>query len=350
MPTPPARVRPPRLATLAALLLPACADSTRPNDPSGSDPAASAPAITARTRLTLDGSRFRVNGSLTHTGTPTQGMLPNVRMANSVFQDAARRDFDPEGNTAEFLGRMGEYMSQGVLGFTVSLQGGYPGYEGARNSAFRSDGTLDGTYLARVARVVERADALGAVIILSLFYQRQDQILRDEQAVRAAVVNAVDWVRQRGYRNIVLEIVNEYGHSGFNHAVLRSDGGVAGLIRLARQRHSSLPIGASTRGNGRTTPRVAEASDVILVHFNQLATSEIRSRVQALRTAHPGKPIVCNEDDRTGADGVAALSAAVGAGASYGLMVERINQHYPFDFYGRGDDPKVYDRYRALAN
>ena len=340
--------RPP-LAALAVALLPACAEWTRPDESPDAGRSATHTAITARTRLTLDGPRFRVNGQLTYSGQPAQGMLLNVRMANSVFEDEARPAFDPDRNTAEFLGRMDDYVSHGVLGFTVSLQGGYPGYEGARNSAFLPDGSLDGTYLARVARVIERADALGAVVILSLFYQRQDQVLRDEQAIRTAIVKTVGWIAQRGYRNVILEIANEYGHSGFNHAVLRSDGGVAGLIRLAQDRLTSLPVGASTRGTARTTPRVAAASDVILVHFNQLATSDIPSRVKALRAESPSKPVVANEDDRTGSAGVAALTASVEAGASYGLMVEQVNQHYPFDFYGRNDDPKVYDRYRTLA-
>jgi hypothetical protein len=276
-------------------------------------------------------------------------MLLNVRMVNSVFQDDGRSDFDPEKNTAEFVGKMQEYVAHGVRAFTVSLQGGFPGYEGARNSAFRSDGTLDPTYLGRVARVIERADALGAVVILSLFYQRQDQRLRSEQAVRTGVVKAVDWVKQRGYRNIILEIANEYGHSGFDHAVLRSDAGVADLIRLAQERHTSLPVSASTRGTARTTPRVAAASDVILVHYNDLSTSEIQSRVRDLRATYRSKPIVGNEDDRTGSAAVAAMTASVGAGASYGLMVERVNQRYPFYFRGRSDDAEVYDRYRALA-
>jgi hypothetical protein len=30
-------------------------------------------------------------------------------------------------------------------------------------------------------------------------------------------------------------------------------------------------------------------------------------------------------------------------------MLERKNQHYPFEFHGRSDDPKVYDRYVALT-
>jgi hypothetical protein len=338
----------PILVALATLLLIACNDPTRPEPANPARHGAPA-AYTAHTRLTIDGPRFRLNGSLTYPGQPPEGMLLNVRMVNSVFEDDGRPEFDPEGNTAEFLGRMQEYVAQGVGAFTVSLQGGYPGYSGARNSAFQPDGNLKAAYLSRVARVIERADALGAVVILSLFYQRQDQVLRNEEAVRAGVIKAVDWVKQKGYRNIILEVVNEYGHTGFDHAVLRSDDGVAGLIRLAQGRLSSLPVSASTRGTARTTPRVAAASDLILVHFNDLSTSEIRSRVRDLRTANNGKPIVCNEDGRTGSAAVSALMASVDEGASYGLMVERVNQHYPFYFRGRSDDAEAYDKYRALA-
>jgi hypothetical protein len=167
--------------------------------------------------------------------------------------------------------------------------------------------------------------------------------------VRTGVIKATEWVKQKGYRNIILEIANEYGHPGFDHSVLRSDAGVADLIRMARQRHPALPVSASTLGHARMTPRVAEASDVILVHFNSLSTSAIRSRIRDLREDHRGKPIVCNEDSRTGSAAAAALTASVEAGASYGLMVERVNQHYPFYFRGRSDDRQAYDRYRALA-
>ena len=349
MPSPRPSRAGPIMAALVTLLLIACNDPTRPADSAGLAGHDAPAAYTARTRLTIDGPRFRLNGSLTYAGQPPEGMLLNVRMVNSVFQDDGRPEFDPESNTAEFLGMMQEYVTHGVRAFTVSLQGGYPGYDGARNSAFQPDGSLKSAYLARVARVVERADALGAVVILSLYYQRQDQILGNEQAVRTGVIKTVDWVKQKGYRNIILEVANEYGHPGFGHAVLRSDAGVADLIRLAQDRHSSLPVSASTRGNARTTPRVAAASDVILVHFNDLSTSEIRTRVRDLRATYRTKPIVGNEDDRTGSAAVGALTASVEAGASYGLMVEQVNQRYPFYFRGRSDDREAYDRYRALA-
>lgn len=337
-------------ALLAAALLTSCAVPSDPAEEGRATPVAVGQAeLVARTRLTIDGRRFRINGAITYPGQPAEGTLMNVRMVNSVFEDTNRPWFDPSANTDEFVGRMREYVSLGVRAFTVSLQGGYPGYEGARNSAFLKNGDLQSGYLARVARVIERADALGAVIILSLYYQRQDQHLQDEQAVRAGVVHAVDWVRNKGYRNVVLEIANEYGHSGFNHAILRSDAGVAELLRLAKNRYPTLPITASYLRSGQTTSQVAAVSSLILVHFNAVALSDIPARVRALQSAYPGKPIVCNEDARTGSAAAAAASASVQAGASYGLMVERQNQYYPFDFHGRSDDPAAYDRYVALT-
>lgn len=347
---PPQAPRPLASAAVLVLLLAGCLAPTDPTSDVRSTPVPAEPAGSiGSTRVTIDGSRFRINGNITYPGKPAQGTLMNVRMVNSVFEDTSKPSFNPVANTDEFVGRMPEYVSLGVRAFTVSLQGGYPGYEGARNSGFLRNGELKSTYLSRVARVIERADALGAVIILSLYYQRQDQYLDGEPAVRAGVVNAVNWIRSKGYKNVILEIVNEYGHRGFDHAILRSDAGVADLIRLAKSRHSTLPVSASSLRNGQTTPRVAAAADLILVHFNALAVSEIPAKVRALRDAFPHKPIVCNEDSRTGSAAASAASATVQAGASYGLMLERRNQHYDFDFLGRSDDRTAYDRYVALT-
>ena len=337
-----------RILGVAALV--SCTGATDPAEEVGSAPVTAAPAEAGGgTRVTIDGRRFRINGNVTYMGQPAEGALMNVRMVNSVFEDTNRPQFDASRNTDEFVGRMGEYVSLGVRAFTVSLQGGFPGYEAARNSGFLKNGDLQPAYLARVARIIERANQHGAVIILSLYYQRQDQLLQDEKAIRAGVVNVTDWLKNRNYQNVILEVVNEYGHRGFDHNILRSDAGVASLIRLAKSRFPALPVSASSIRNGQITSQVAAASDLLLVHFNSLALSTIPARMRAIQSAHPGKPIVCNEDARTGSAAAAMASASVEAGVSYGLMVERENQHYPFDFRGRSDDPAAYDRYVALT-
>jgi hypothetical protein len=337
-------------ALLAAALVTSCAEPTRPVGEDRVGPAEAPPAgFVAVTRVTVDGTRFRINGAVTYRGKPAEGQLMNVRMVQAVFEDTNSPSFDPAANTQEFVARMPEYVSLGVRAFTIGLQGGWPGYPGFINTAFLKNGDLKPTYLARVAKVIERADALGAVVILVLYYQRQDHLLQDAQAIRNGVAKTADWLRQKGYRNVILEVVNEYKHRGFEHAILHSDASVADLIRLARQRYPGLLVSASHVRNGKISARVAAASDLIVVHYNSLTLSEIADSVRAIRRAYPGKPILCNEDQRVGSAAAAAASASVLVGASYGLMLERQNQHFPFEFEGRADDPVVYDRYASLT-
>ena len=204
------------LALLAAALVASCAEPTRPAGGDRLGPAQPPPAgFVAKTRVTVDGTRFRINGAITYPGKPAEGQLMNVRMVNAVFEDTGRPEFDPAANTQEFIARMPEYVSLGVRAFTIGLQGGWPGYYPFTNSAFLKNGDLKSTYLARVAKVIQRADALGAVIILVLYYQQQDHLLQDGQAIRNGVARTADWLRLKGYRNVILEVVNEYKHRGF---------------------------------------------------------------------------------------------------------------------------------------
>ena len=115
-----------------------------------------------------------------------------------------------------------------------------PGYEGAVNSAFNPDGSLRESYMKRVRRVIEACDRLGVAVILGCFYQRQDQILRDDDAIRAGVVGVARWIKDAGYTHVLLEISNEYAHQGFDHPMLKSALGQAGLIALAKETAPSL--------------------------------------------------------------------------------------------------------------
>jgi hypothetical protein len=61
------------------------------------------------------------------------------------------------------------------------------------------------------------------------------------------------------------------------------------------------------------------------------------------------KPIVCNEDDKVGAEGARAAEACVAQGASWGLMLSKVNQYQPFTFNGAADDPLLYAKLKALT-
>jgi CubicO group peptidase (beta-lactamase class C family) len=299
------------------------------------------------TRISIKDGGWYLNGRPTYPAAEAEGLLMNVRMVNAVFEDRKRPDFDAEENTDRFIAVIPDYAAQGVRAFTLNLQGGFPGYEGAVNSAFNPDGSLRKGYLWRVKRVIETCDRNGLVVILGCYYQRQDQILKDARAVRTGVVNAVRWIVECGFSNVVLEIANEFNHSGFDHPILRKPEGQVELIRLAKETSPELLVSTSGLGNGRLPDNVAQASDFLLIHFNSTKLDDIPKRIQAL--SKYGKPIVCNEDDKHGTEAAEAAQLSVRHGASWGFMHNKINQYVPFQFGGSEDDPPVYRMLKTLT-
>lgn len=299
------------------------------------------------TTVDIRGRSWLINGQLTCSGTAAEGQLPNVRMVNAVFEDEARPQINPDEITDRFIAKIPDYKAHGALAFTLSLQGGFPGYENAVNTAFRADGTLKTEYLQRVERVIRACDEHGMIVLLSLYYQRQDQHLNDEEAVRNGVLEACGWVRASSFTNLLLEIANEYGHPGFTNRILREAEGIAELILLAKKECPGLRVSASSLGHGRIDRSVAEASDFITIHFNETPTGKIPARVRA--SAVYGKPVLCNEDDKTGQAGVSAQRASVMSGCSWGYMHMRWNQAIPFPFEGAADDAEVYREMRRLT-
>ncbi len=301
-----------------------------------------------RTHVSIVDGRWQINDRVTYPGTRAEGLLINVRMVNSVFEDRHRADFDAEANTDRFLAQVPDYAAHGVRAFTICLQGGMPGYEGALNSAFDPDGSLREPYLARVGRVIDTCDQHGLVVILGCFYQRQDQVLQDEAAVRSGLVNVVDWIRRAGFRNVVLEIANEFDHGGYDHRILRSVEGELELLRLAKSAAPDLLVSTSGLGHGRYSDRLAAAVDFLLIHFNGTDVEDIPDRVAALQKHD--KPIVCNEDDKLGETAVRAAELCVANGASWGLMHSSKNQFFPLEFHGSADDTVVYRKLKELTS
>jgi hypothetical protein len=324
-------------------------------------------AKAGQTAVSIEGDRFLINGRPTYAGLAPKalGKLMNVRMVNSTFDDenpATRPDgLDPEANTTRFIDSMDQYKTKGILAFTLNLQGGYPGYEGAINSAYERDGSLKVAYMGRIARAIEAADARGMVVILGLFYQRQDQMLADEDAVRAATRNAATWLLQKGYTNVLVEIANEYRHDGFDHAILREEAGEAKLMNLVRSVHPKLLVSTSDLGDARLHPSLCEAADFILLHGNGTEPEDYPQRISVV--AKYGKPVVFNEDwcfsddSRGVADAPAKAKAAFENGASWGIMNQRRNQQWPFVFgIGRpeegqnaAEDFAAYETIRTLV-
>ncbi len=307
----------------------------------------------SKTIVAIKGDKWMINGSVINKGSPAEGLLMNVRMVNSVFEDrgdkipAEYKNFDAVKNTEEFLVRIPEYTSNGVNDFTISLQGGMPGYEGAVNTAFESDGSLRRSYMDRVARVIREADRNSAVIILSCFYQRQHShfsALAGKEAIRNAVSNVVKWIGENQFRNVILEISNEYRHGGYRNwtdgSWLVSTKAQAELMNLARSLDPHLYIGTSGMGDGQLNDTLIRTADYITVHFNNTPLEKYGEKISELRKT--GKPVLCNEDDKVGRAGAGALLFSVANGCGWGFMHSRQNQTIPFRFEGISDDTATY--------
>ncbi len=307
-------------------------------------------ASAAETDVSIAEGRWLINGQATNLGSPAEGLLMNVRMVNATFEDRSgiNADFDAQANAEEFIASISDYAAHGVNAFTICLQGGMPGYEGAVNSAFEPDGSLRTEYLKRVARVIDSCDRHGVVVILGCYYQRQSKILRDDAALRAGLVNVANWIRSSGFRNVVLEVANEYPHRGFVHDVIRDAKGQASLLRMVKKAAPELLVTASGYGDGKVDPEVAAACDFLTPHWNGTKVEAIPARIGALKRF--GKPIVCNEDDKVGVNAVAAMKASVANGAAYGLMLKDHNQTFPFRFDGAQDDPVFYAALKQITS
>lgn len=229
------------------------------------------------TVVSIEKDKFLINGRPTYKGRTwndksVEGLLLNSRMVQATFDDlnpetVARwgypdtKKWDADRNTAEFLEMMPTWRNHGLLGVTLNLQGGSPeGYSRVQpwhNSAIKADGTLDAKHMARLAKVIDKADELGMVVILGLYYFGQDERVKDEKAVIASVDAAVDWLIAKKYTNVLVEVDNECNVKAYDHDILKPDR-VHELIERVKTRSAEKSRGVAPlafRGVRPSRPR-----------------------------------------------------------------------------------------------
>jgi hypothetical protein len=314
-------------------------------------------------RTTYSGSQCRPEAA---------GRLMNFRLAQALFDDEwlTEFSFNPDANTDRVIAALDTYREHGVLAINVSLQGGNPGYgkavpeikrertarlgrgKGSLISAFLPDGSLKPAWTGRLLRLQRALDERGMVLVLMYFYEGQNGVLLDSDAVRRAVINATDWLVRHNCRNVIIEIANEYDLEDWDYDSWIPNH-IGELIELARSRFSPdfrLPIGASTSGMAVPNP-IRDHADLTMIHGNTRAPEEKRKRVAELFADSnvPG-PIFMDEDDNgkdttvaNFAKEIASLEALWRNGGSWGCMPWRQVQMFPFRFYLPKGGPKLDD-------
>jgi hypothetical protein len=296
------------------------------------------------TQLAINGKDFWINGQPTYRGRTwngcrIEGLLLNSRMVQATFDDLnpdtrgnwAYPDtgvWDPDRNTDELIAMLPEYRRHGLLAISLNLQGGSPrSYSRIQpwiNTAFTADGDLRPAYLARLKRILDRLAELGMVAIVGLFYFGQDERLYDDAAVQRGVDNAVRWLLEGGWENVIVEINNECDVPLYDHPILQpprvhelieaakeiTHGGRRLLVgtsyALIEQSRARSPwvqralAGVTDEEIDRLRATTLSVSDVALIHGNGIHLSaEVGPVVERIRMlcANRPIPIVFNEDD-----------------------------------------------------
>jgi hypothetical protein len=302
-----------------------------------------------RTTVEIRGDQFFINGTVTYEkrywkGYKIEGLLMNSRMVQGIFDDLNpetsgnwiypdTKTWDASRNNAEFVVNMKKWRKYGLLSFTINLQGGSPqGYSQGQpwyNSGFNEDGSIRPEYLARLEKILDRADRLGMIPILGFFYFGQDERLRDENAVINAVNNMTDWLFEKNYRNVLIEINNEC-NVRYDHNILKPER-IHELIELVTSKvRDGHRFYAGTSYGGGTIPRenVVRSSDFILMHGNGVSDpARIVEMVNSVRNVegYTSKPVLFNEDDHFDFDKEENnFTSAVKAYASWGFFDYRM--------------------------
>jgi len=309
---------------------------------------------TRHTTVAIHGDQFYINGEPTYRGRAwrghqIEGLLLNARMVQGIFDDLnpATRGlwaypdtgaWDAERNTSEFIAALPAWRAHGLLAFTLNLQGGSPqGYSKEQpwiNSALTPEGDLRPDYMARLERILDRADESGLVVILGLFYFGQEKHLGGPEAIRRAVDNAVDWVIERSYANLLIEVNNEC-NVHYQQPLLRPEG-VHELIEQVRTRSGGrLCVGTSYGGGYIPRPNVVKASDFLLLHGNGVSDpANIAGMVRQTRQVegYRSMPILFNEDDHFDFDRpMNNFVAAISEHASWGYFDYRLKGETSLD-------------------
>ena len=226
-----------------------------------------------------------------------------IRVANALESDAAAH---------ALVHTLDDYLAHGINTVAPFLQGGSTGSANPfdangsftrhtrreeSSQTFKGRGDLEGVavhnaHLDRLAVLIEEADARAMVVNVGVFYQVRIRQLTDEAAVIAAAQAVARWLSGKGYRNVFVDLVNEYGHPGFAEMPLcygrsarySADGG-GELIRAFKRTAPHLPVSISDIA---PRPICFPSADLVLMHspFDPVAVRADQGREA---------PVVLNE-------------------------------------------------------
>lgn len=305
----------------------------------------------SKTILSTDKEKFLINGKLVYSeleNEKSHGLLMNARFIQGIFDDKIDKTrfnrfgkiFSADEQSDNLIKSLPEWYAHGLRAITVGVQGGGSCFtitnDTVNNSPYSADGkSVDEVYLDRLERIIKACDEIGMVVIVSYFYGMQAVRLVDDNAVMEATKFMSNWLRDKKFTNVIIEIANEHNATPFKaHPILFLNSGVVELIEIAKRESGGMLVGCSPTG-GRFDKEITEVSTVILIHGNGATRHQYYKLINKCKATRPDTPIVCNEDSQA----ITRLDVAMKTGTSWGYYNNTTKQEPPTDWsITKGED------------
>jgi len=299
----------------------------------------------------IEGNNFLINDKLTYSELPgssekAHGLLFNARFIQGVFEDITpenkfiynrfNKEFDKDQNTQDLIDALPQWYNAGLRAITVGLQGGgpvysFPDWSVINTNAFSKDGKeIEKGHKERLLKIIEAADKIGMLVIVSVLYEGQAHLLKDDHSLSCAIRSTCEFLEKSSFKNIIIEVVNEHDVGRFNkHPLIYTHESITHLIYMCKEWcNSKFAVGCSCIGGGWSKD-IVEASDIVLIHGNGLDREGYSRMIKSVKEiCGDSKPIVCNEDSQR----ISQLQVCIDTHTSWGYYNNFTKQEPPTDW------------------
>lgn len=148
--------------------------------------------------VSIDGEQILLNGQ--------PFTVKGLRCSNALVTDAP---------TDSLINNLALFKSYGINSVSVYFMGSRFGDV----KGFQPDSRISTVHAERMARIIEAADNQGMMVLVGCLYWGTSDAKKDlnwsQSDANAAVANVVNWLKEKGYRNVIVDPDNE-GMSPFN--------------------------------------------------------------------------------------------------------------------------------------
>lgn len=173
-----------------------------------------------------------------------------IRGANALHSPAV---------TERFVRNLDNMAAHGINGLATYIMGSNTGWpeEWAARNGFEPDGRLKPAVAQRLEWLIREADKRGMVIGVGVFTPRNVANMEGEEAFKRALQETARFLKDRGLRNVFVDIMHEYNHRRVVPDMFKEPGGPEKKAKLARwfkEVNPDVPLGVCATIDRGTDP------------------------------------------------------------------------------------------------